>query len=115
MKLNGLKDSRNFGIRQFWNKVENPKPLFESVESFLTSHKVIHNIWIICSMKIVAISDTHGLHNSLQIPDGDILIHAGDLPHTQQIKSGLFLDISPLKRYNLHSRPASSIGRAIDS
>ena len=32
-------------------------------------------------MKIVCISDTHGLHRKLQveIPDGDILIHAGDL------------------------------------
>jgi len=30
-------------------------------------------------MKIIAISDTHGLHKSLTIPDGDILIHAGDL------------------------------------
>ena len=30
-------------------------------------------------MKLVAISDTHGLHRSLQIPDGDILVHAGDL------------------------------------
>ncbi|MCJ7568262.1 MAG: tyrosine-type recombinase/integrase [Anaerolineales bacterium] len=28
-------------------------------------------------MKIIAISDTHGLHSSLDIPDGDILIHAG--------------------------------------
>jgi Icc-related predicted phosphoesterase len=30
-------------------------------------------------MKIVAISDTHGLHWSLNIPDGDVLVHAGDL------------------------------------
>lgn len=29
-------------------------------------------------MRIVAISDTHGLHEGLQIPDGDLLIHAGD-------------------------------------
>jgi 3',5'-cyclic AMP phosphodiesterase CpdA len=32
-------------------------------------------------MKIIAISNTHGLHRSLTIPDGDILIHAGDLTH----------------------------------
>ena len=31
------------------------------------------------SMKIVAISDTHGLHWHLNIPGGDVLIHAGDL------------------------------------
>lgn len=30
-------------------------------------------------MKLIAIADTHGLHESLEIPDGDILIHAGDL------------------------------------
>jgi 3',5'-cyclic AMP phosphodiesterase CpdA len=29
-------------------------------------------------MRIVAISDTHGSHRSLQIPDGDVLVHAGD-------------------------------------
>jgi predicted phosphodiesterase len=29
-------------------------------------------------MRIVAISDTHGFHRSLQIPDGDVLVHAGD-------------------------------------
>jgi Icc-related predicted phosphoesterase len=30
-------------------------------------------------MKIIAISDTHRLHGSLKIPEGDVLIHAGDL------------------------------------
>lgn len=30
-------------------------------------------------MQIVAISDTHGKHRNLKIPDGDILIHAGDV------------------------------------
>lgn len=29
-------------------------------------------------MKIILISDTHGAHNMLRIPEGDILIHAGD-------------------------------------
>ena len=29
-------------------------------------------------MKIVAISDTHGYHKGLRVPDGDMLIHAGD-------------------------------------
>lgn len=28
--------------------------------------------------KIVCISDTHGMHRNLIVPDGDILIHAGD-------------------------------------
>ena len=30
-------------------------------------------------MKIVAISDTHSQHRGLDVPDGDILLHAGDL------------------------------------
>mgnify|MGYP006293485631 FL=1 len=30
-------------------------------------------------MKLIVISDTHGQHRSLEIPDGDVLIHAGDL------------------------------------
>jgi Icc-related predicted phosphoesterase len=31
-------------------------------------------------MRIIAVSDTHGLHNGIQgLPDGDILVHAGDL------------------------------------
>lgn len=29
-------------------------------------------------MKIIAAADTHGLHGSMQIPDGDVFIHAGD-------------------------------------
>ena len=30
-------------------------------------------------MKIIAISDTHGLHSQLKLPPGDTLIHAGDI------------------------------------
>jgi Icc-related predicted phosphoesterase len=30
-------------------------------------------------MKIVAISDTHGSHRDLVLPEGDVLIHAGDI------------------------------------
>lgn len=30
-------------------------------------------------MKIVAISDTHGSHATLNLPKGDVLIHAGDI------------------------------------
>ena len=29
-------------------------------------------------MRIVCFSDTHGYHEKVEIPDGDILIHAGD-------------------------------------
>src|SRR5579859_2754406 len=30
-------------------------------------------------MKIVCISDTHEQHRNLKIPEGDVLIHAGDI------------------------------------
>lgn len=30
-------------------------------------------------MRIVAISDTHGLHDHIAVPDGDVLVHAGDV------------------------------------
>lgn len=30
-------------------------------------------------MKIIAISDTHGSHRQLKVPNGDVLIHAGDV------------------------------------
>jgi predicted phosphodiesterase len=30
-------------------------------------------------VRIVAMADTHGCHSQLQVPDGDVLIHAGDL------------------------------------
>jgi Icc-related predicted phosphoesterase len=33
-------------------------------------------------VKIIAISDTHGAHAGQDIPDGDILVHAGDLTRT---------------------------------
>jgi len=32
-------------------------------------------------ISVVAISDTHGFHQSIDVPPGDILIHAGDLTH----------------------------------
>ena len=31
------------------------------------------------TLTMVAMSDTHGLHHELEIPPGDVLIHAGDL------------------------------------
>lgn len=30
-------------------------------------------------MNVIVISDTHGLHHQLNLPDGDILLHAGDV------------------------------------
>ena len=30
-------------------------------------------------LRVVAIADTHGLHDEMEIPDGDVLVHAGDV------------------------------------
>ncbi|MEO1171874.1 MAG: metallophosphoesterase, partial [Myxococcota bacterium] len=30
-------------------------------------------------VRIVAISDTHNQHDALDVPDGDVLVHAGDM------------------------------------
>ena len=43
-------------------------------------------------MKIICISDTHGYHNQLQLPEGDVLVHAGDVSgrgHKKQIRQFL--------------------------
>ena len=37
-------------------------------------------------MKLVCISDTHGLHDELTIPEGDVLIHAGDFSRSGKTK-----------------------------
>ncbi len=36
----------------------------------------------VSSVRIVALADTHSLHRQLKVPDGDVLIHAGDLTRT---------------------------------
>ncbi len=40
-------------------------------------------------MRIICISDTHGRHREMKfpIPDGDVLIHAGDLTHNGTVKT----------------------------
>lgn len=34
------------------------------------------------SLTIVAISDTHGLHRKLDVPPGEVLVHAGDIAYS---------------------------------
>ena len=52
-------------------------------------------------MRIVAISDTHGSHLGLKVPDGDVLIHAGDL-----CSRGSMIDaIEFINWFNTHSHP----------
>jgi predicted phosphohydrolase len=42
------------------------------------------------TLKIVCMSDTHGLHRGLDVPGGDILIHAGDLSPLSGERSKIF-------------------------
>jgi len=37
-------------------------------------------------MKIVALSDTHGMHRKFKIPDGDLFIHAGDFTNVGELE-----------------------------
>lgn len=43
-------------------------------------------------MKIICISDTHSKHRELELPEGDMLIHAGDL--TRKGKEEEFIDFN---------------------
>lgn len=38
-------------------------------------------------MRVVCISDTHGLHRAVRVPDGDILVHAGDLSRRGELET----------------------------
>lgn len=38
-------------------------------------------------VKIVCISDTHTLHRQLTVPDGDILLHAGDITNMGELEA----------------------------
>ena len=43
-------------------------------------------------MKLVCISDTHGDHEGIELPEGDVLIHAGDLSaHGQRAETHAFM------------------------
>jgi predicted phosphodiesterase len=46
------------------------------------------------NMRIIAISDTHGLHHQLILPPGDMLIHAGDIS-----MKGTELEIIPFMKW----------------
>ena len=52
-------------------------------------------------MKIISLCDTHGMHNELDIPNGDVLVHAGDLTRAgtvdQMIELNKFLGGLPHK------------------
>lgn len=43
-------------------------------------------------MRIVCISDTHGLHDQLQLPEGDVLVHTGDFSRAGKLPELLAFD-----------------------
>lgn len=53
--------------------------------------------------RIVAVSDTHMYHEKLVIPDGDILVHAGDMTRSGKLSEvtmvGEWLNSQPHKHY----------------
>ena len=52
-------------------------------------------------MKLIAIADTHEFHRSLEIPAGDVLIHAGDLTRQGSMEKALELN-DLLDHHNYH-------------
>jgi predicted phosphohydrolase len=43
-------------------------------------------------LRLVIISDTHGLHESVSVPDGDILVHAGDITMDGRLSDAVAFD-----------------------
>ncbi len=46
------------------------------------------------AMRIVVISDTHGMHEQVSLPDGDVLVHAGDFTARGALK-----EVAEFNRY----------------
>jgi hypothetical protein len=63
-----------------WIKVESSKVVREVKPSSLFKAKKKKG-----SIRVVCISDTHGLVKDLKIPDGDVLIHAGDFTNAGEM------------------------------
>ena len=55
---------------------ETTPPLYDRYTLSIPAASAAHTV--AKSLRIVAISDTHGFHDSLVVPDGDVLIHCGD-------------------------------------
>lgn len=52
-------------------------------------------------MKVVCIADTHNMHNHLDLPDGDVLIHCGDITMCGTLSELLdFVDWLDTQDYN---------------
>jgi predicted phosphodiesterase len=48
------------------------------------------------TMRIVCISDTHSMHRQIEVPEGDLLIHAGDCLYVNASTcTGSFKPVNP--------------------
>ena len=56
-------------------------------------------------IKIVMISDTHGHHRDVNIPDGDVLIHGGDWTQHGKLEEG-GTTITEESTTNVHTIPS---------
>ena len=52
-------------------------------------------------MKIVCISDTHSLQHKMTIPNGDLLIHAGDISSRGKIEEIEMFNECGWERYRI--------------
>ena len=59
-------------------------------------------------MKIVFISDTHGFHRKLALPEGDMIIHAGDVSNKGARKE---IRKKTRKRFNCYQEPPLRLSR----
>lgn len=57
-------------------------------------------------MRAVCISDTHAHHAGLSVPDGDLLIHAGDL--SEQGYAPIVVDLGSPRKLELPSSDSLS-------
>ena len=47
------------------------------------------------SVRIVFVSDTHNQLSQMEIPDGDILVHTGDITFCSEVRTGSGLQVYP--------------------
>jgi predicted phosphodiesterase len=67
-----------------WQQIQNSQ-VFDEVPTIASSDSTWNTPHCDC-IRIVCMSDTHGQHENVVVPKGDILIHAGDFTNTGEIQ-----------------------------
>ncbi|KAL7471651.1 hypothetical protein ACHAXS_011938 [Conticribra weissflogii] len=63
-----------------WSETQLHEPiLYESPADLPTRYVSFCNLNTTATLRLVFLSDTHGKHRSISVPNGDILIHCGDI------------------------------------